>query len=213
MEWKEIPNSNGRYLVSDNGKVYSCISQQELSPRIHSGYHRYAIHPSRGERVDVFAHRLVLLAFEGPPPFEGAQVRHLNGDKLDNRLDNLRWGSSKEQAEDKIRLSEMPSGEVHHKSKLSESEVVEARKLYSNGESTSVLAEKYGVVRSTIASAIDGRTWGHLPGAVELRSFGVPPTEIDEEAARAKIEDGESYASVASTLPISTSQLWRRLKA
>jgi hypothetical protein len=41
-------------------------------------------------------HRLVCEAFHGPPPFEGAVVIHLDEDARNNRADNLRWGTQKE---------------------------------------------------------------------------------------------------------------------
>jgi hypothetical protein len=41
-------------------------------------------------------HRLVCEAFHGPPPFERAVVLHLNENALDNRPENLRWGTQKE---------------------------------------------------------------------------------------------------------------------
>ena len=41
-------------------------------------------------------HRLVCEAFHGPPPFKGAVVIHLDENALNNRSDNLRWGTQKE---------------------------------------------------------------------------------------------------------------------
>lgn len=41
-------------------------------------------------------HRLVCEAFHGPAPFEGAVVMHLDEDNQNNRADNLKWGTQKE---------------------------------------------------------------------------------------------------------------------
>ena len=46
-------------------------------------------------------HQLVLLTFRGKCP-QGYESRHLNGDKLDNRLINLRWGTPQENHADRI---------------------------------------------------------------------------------------------------------------
>ena len=46
---------------------------------------------------------LVVLAFLGPPPFPGAHAAHFDGDKLNNRLSNLRWASPAENEADKRR--------------------------------------------------------------------------------------------------------------
>jgi hypothetical protein len=41
-------------------------------------------------------HRLVCEAFHGPPPFDRAVVIHLDEDATNNRADNLKWGTQKE---------------------------------------------------------------------------------------------------------------------
>lgn len=45
---------------------------------------------------NVKIHRLVCEAFHGPPPFPNAVVIHFNENALDNRPENLRWGTQKE---------------------------------------------------------------------------------------------------------------------
>ena len=41
-------------------------------------------------------HQLVCEAFHGPRPFDGAVVIHINEDAHDNRPENLKWGTQKE---------------------------------------------------------------------------------------------------------------------
>lgn len=43
-------------------------------------------------------HRLVILAFHGNPPSPGHTPDHINRDRTDNRAENLRWATPKEQA-------------------------------------------------------------------------------------------------------------------
>lgn len=47
-------------------------------------------------------HELICTTFHGPSPFEGAIVRHLNDNYLDCRIDNLKWGTRKDNGNDAI---------------------------------------------------------------------------------------------------------------
>jgi hypothetical protein len=105
-QWRAISGTDGRYEVSDQGRVRSIarprargrILKPTSDPR---GYQRITIH-STGSKRQVSVHRLVCLAFLGDPPDDASEVRHLNGDPRDNRLTNLAWGSRSENARDKI---------------------------------------------------------------------------------------------------------------
>lgn len=57
-------------------------------------------HPS-GRRVGYRVHKLVADAFLGTRPSSDHQIRHLNGDKSDNRVENLCWGTALENAADR----------------------------------------------------------------------------------------------------------------
>ncbi|MGL5880995.1 MAG: HNH endonuclease signature motif containing protein [Xenococcaceae cyanobacterium] len=51
----------------------------------------------------VLVHRLMALTFLGSPPTPFHQVRHLNGDPTCNKIENLAWGTAKENAADRVR--------------------------------------------------------------------------------------------------------------
>jgi hypothetical protein len=54
------------------------------------------------QKSNRYLHHLVLEAFVGPRP-PGMQCRHINGDSLDNRLENLAWGTASEDNYDRVR--------------------------------------------------------------------------------------------------------------
>ncbi|MGP5930306.1 NUMOD4 motif-containing HNH endonuclease [Corynebacterium glyciniphilum] len=118
--WKPIPGYEGYYEVSDQGRVRSIervivrdngmrqtvrsrVLRPALNRRGYEGVHLYR----RGIGEGFSVHRLVLLAFVGPCP-EGMEVRHLNGAPADNRLTNLRYGTSLENKLDIIRHGRHP---------------------------------------------------------------------------------------------------------
>ena len=114
----------------------------------------------------MLCHRLLLLTFVGPPPFPGAQVRHLDGNPMNNALDNLAWGTAKENAADRDR-----HGTTNHRPtnyKLSREAVAEikAAKVAKRGDGTiQRLAKKHGVNPSHISHIRKGKFWGSVDPA------------------------------------------------
>lgn len=101
--WLPVPGYEERYEVSDLGQVRSLdfiIYRKNGATANHIGrvLRTYAgddgramVSLGRGRKPRV--HKLVLLAFVGPPLIAEAEGCHNNGDVSNNRLTNLRWGS------------------------------------------------------------------------------------------------------------------------
>lgn len=99
--WKPIQDTNNSYYVSNLGRVksYKQYKAKLLSIRIHhNGYKIVDIMLSNGKKTTKFVHRLVANEFLLPPKSIEHQVHHINGNQLDNRVDNLVWLSPVEHA-------------------------------------------------------------------------------------------------------------------
>ena len=100
--WKLVPEYDGKYEVSDQGRVRSFQRNPQgriLRPgRMPGGHLSVAL--GRGNSQCV--HKLVLLTFVGVAP-DKHECRHLNGDPADNRLENLCWGTRSENIKDAVR--------------------------------------------------------------------------------------------------------------
>ena len=92
------------------------------------------------------------------------EVNHIDGNKLNNDLDNLEWCSCsynmKHSYKNKISTN---MGETHKLSKLTENNVLEIRKLHKEGKiNQGELSRKYKVSRKVIYDVIKNNTWKHL---------------------------------------------------
>lgn len=102
-------------------------------------------------------HRLVCETFNGNRP--GMVVRHLDGNKLNNRLSNLAWGTHEENAADKIGHGTANYGERNPQAKLTRSKVAEMRLERMEGHTFKQIAERHGVAPMTAHRAITGGSW------------------------------------------------------
>lgn len=103
--WKDIPGYDGLYQASTNGRVRSLdrldcrgnrIKGTVLKPRmINSGYFLVHLRDRNGKRFGKLVHRLIAETFiENPENRE--QVDHIDEDKTNNAVKNLRWTTPKE---------------------------------------------------------------------------------------------------------------------
>lgn len=160
-EWRPIPSAPG-YEASNLGRIRSWRSthgHRRFVPKLRklrSNVHGYAVisyvDDVKGKFVTRFVHHLVLEAFVGPKPATKV-ARHLDGDHTNNRRDNLAWGTSKENAADKVRHGTSQHGERNHQAKLSNAE---ADAIRSSRELGRVLAARYGVAESLISRIRNG---------------------------------------------------------
>ena len=107
--WKEITWTNGRYYVSDEGRVMSKNGMKK-KPVSDDGVLKPVHHPAGYLKVNLFVnrkyytclvHNLVMAAFVGDS--EGRDINHKNGIKTDNRLCNLEYCTRRENSIHAIR--------------------------------------------------------------------------------------------------------------
>lgn len=98
-------NENGEirtkgYSIFTNNSKSKCVKTYKckvLKPLLNkrNGYLYVYVKNEQGKYKRVLIHRLVAVAFI-PNPSEKAEVNHINGNKLDNRVENLEWVSREE---------------------------------------------------------------------------------------------------------------------
>jgi len=125
----------------------------------HGGYMFVAISTVRGQR-SIAVHSLLADAFIGPCPV-GQEVRHLDGNRKNNDLPNLVYGTPQDNAQDTVRYGGL-KGSNHPRALLTEQIVITLRGDYKAGRRICDLARDYGINRKTITSIVHGRNWTHV---------------------------------------------------
>lgn len=122
-EWRAVPGIEG-YEASTRGRIRSVdraytdslgrprkVTGRVLTLNVNGRGYRNANFGRQGQHA---AHRIIALTFLGEPPSPDMQVCHGNGDKADNRVENLRWGTPSENSQDAIRHGVHPSASRTH---------------------------------------------------------------------------------------------------
>lgn len=158
-----------KYLVSNLGRVkpsikskYSSLKGEFLNLNVGArGYAHVKLYYN-GKFKQFFVHRMVALAFLGEPPENCNLVCHLDDVKTNNIVTNLMWGDPAENARQMVERGRSCRGSRMNTSKLKPKQVLDIRVASKSGESTTKIAERYGVTHAAIWLIINNRNWKHL---------------------------------------------------
>lgn len=144
----------GNYIVYSNGKVWSKSINTYLKPLLKGKYLSVKI-----IEKTIRIHRLVAECFiENPNSLP--EINHLNGDKLDNRMENLEWCNHKQNMKHASKNKLCAIGSRHSKSKLTEDQIIEIRNL--KGLKQTEIAKLYGVKQPAIQRILSKQNWKHI---------------------------------------------------
>ena len=169
-QWCPILGYEESYEISNQGKVRSldretwdgrCWRKIKGKPiksfRQSNGY--LTVNLSKGSITKTrTVHSLVLESFIGLAE-NGQQCRHLDGDRTNNCLHNLTWGSISENVEDRKRHGTFLRGEKMPAAKLNEDQV---RAIRKDPRVARLIAVDYGVSRRLISNIKTRTGWNHV---------------------------------------------------
>ena len=157
------------YYADEEGNIYSAKRRYGAGTFTDTaGTKLLSAHPSgdgrksvvlfrNGIRRTMAVHRLILETFVGPCP-PGMEACHNDGDKLNNRLDNLRWDTRSANSFDAVRHG-TAGGERNGNAKLKKEQVIAIR---HDDRTPQKIANDYGISRSAIRLIKQRRTWQEL---------------------------------------------------
>lgn len=161
---RPIPKHTG-YFANDKGEI---ISTRRGSPRKLTGYVNgdgyltVTITADDGIKRKTLVHRLILLAYKIESAFDEAVGRHMNGKPLDNRPDNLEWGTQHDNFMDAVKHGTRANGKDLCR-KITLPEVVrKVRSDSENGISDEIIADRYAMSQIQVYRIRTKRRWANV---------------------------------------------------
>ena len=151
--WLDIEGYEGRYLVSNFGRVKSLITNKILNQyKDRYGYLRVIL-SLNGKQKIYLVHRLVAKAFI-PNPENKLEVNHKDGNKENNHVDNLEWVTSKENVKHAYKMG------LRDKEILIKNGMKNAKKIYQLDVKTNSIIKVWDSAKEI------ERTLGHDDAAI-----------------------------------------------
>ncbi|WP_237662217.1 NUMOD4 domain-containing protein [Sutcliffiella horikoshii] len=165
-EWREISGYEGRYLVSNRGRVKSLLGRKDriLKPGTNTSGYLYVSILKNKIPKNFLVHRLVALHFI-PNPESKEQVNHSDGVKKNNLASNLEWNTYRENYNHALRNKLMPK-ERHGTTRLfTDDEVKTYRRLHQKDKkefSIKNIAMYINANPITLQKCISRQTYKHV---------------------------------------------------
>lgn len=154
--WKPVVGYEGWYSASSLGRIRrdktwnGTTAGLILKPQLQRNQYLRVYLWKNGNGRFVSVHRIVASAFHGRPESR-MFVNHKNGDRTDNRPENLEWCTPAENSRHAdVVLGKCYRGEKNRNAKLSDAQVVEIRQLLVNGHSGPSIAKRFGIAHSHV---------------------------------------------------------------
>jgi DNA-binding XRE family transcriptional regulator len=163
--WKDIPGYEGLYQVSNLGRVksfprFGTVNNERIL-KLHLSKYGYisACLCRENQKALKRVNRLVAFAFI-PNENNLLEVNHIDGNKLNNYVENLEWVTNSEN-----KIHAYKTGLLSRKgvknccAKLNEEKAQQIRELCKNGISQRIIAKHFGVSKQTVSDIKNNKLW------------------------------------------------------
>jgi len=157
-----LPELKDYYTVTSDGEFFSDNSgKMKTRDRAGTDYQIINFSTVDGKKKTFRVHRLVLMAFNPVEGMENLQVNHKDGNKRNNKLENLEWCTASENQIHafKTGLSHARRGENSNFHKLTEKDVKKVFELRKKGLTQQEIGDIVGCTKSNISYILKGKSW------------------------------------------------------
>jgi len=154
------------YTIDTVGRAFSKKSKKYLQQIVNCGYLKVTLY-RKGYRKPTSIHRIMADNFLGVRK-DGMEVRHLDGNKMNNNLSNLAYGTKSDNQKDRVVHGTSNRGSRNGNAKLTREDVMDIVGRIGRGESRSDIAVLFGVHKTTIDAIVNPnkKEWKWLVGGL-----------------------------------------------
>lgn len=171
--WKDIVfddkiSKEMTFKISNHGRLIKVVNGEDvLIEKQYSinGYNTVAVEKNDGKKTARYIHKLVAQHFLDQPE-DATYVIHLDYDKFNNKVENLKWATKREK---EVHQFSNPHYKTRKKitpsAKLTETQVIRLKKkLFDPNRRTrlKILAKQFGVSEMQLHRIKTGENWGHI---------------------------------------------------
>lgn len=230
-EWRPCVGFEGFYEVSNLGNVRSVdhfaketvdtlgrkmpprkMKGRIIRPRKHKFGYWIVTLSANNHRYTRTVHKLVAEAFYGLRENKDIVIRHLNGNCEDNRVENLRYGTQKENMQDAMKQGTVESGEKRYNAKFDNKTIKKIKKDLILGATTRQIQDKYGMPQSQVGKILAGRIWAKVGLLVTAPKKCVFLTNEQKKKVLELRNTGLTYKEIAKTFGCSKNQIFNIVK-
>jgi hypothetical protein len=171
-KWKDVVfdeniADNEKFKISNYGRIINCKTEDEFLVKKYyiNGYQNLPLRQKvNGNLTSRYVHKLVAQHFLEQN--DGIYVIHLNYDKKDNRVENLKWATKREKELHQFSNPEYKNRKrVAYNAKLTETKVkLIKRKINDPNRRTrlKMIAKQFGISEMQLYRIKSGENWGHV---------------------------------------------------
>jgi hypothetical protein len=167
--WREVPESNNCYQVSNYGRVKSFAYNQKdgqiLKTHIIKGFKTIHLNLDKKPQTS-YLHKLVAEIWISKPSSDYTFVTHLDGNMINNHVSNLAWMTKEMLKEHHRELRQKngfgkPKTQINN-SKLKERDVVLLKSMLQRGVTQASIAKMFCISEMQVTRIKRGENWGHV---------------------------------------------------